>query len=42
MEIARAKALACFELLDKLGIDYFCFHDGDIAPEGKTLAKAMP
>lgn len=40
MEIARAKALACFELLDKLGADYFCFHDRDIAPEGKTLAES--
>ncbi|HOU10444.1 MAG TPA: xylose isomerase [Clostridiales bacterium] len=40
MEIARAKALACFELLDKLDIDFFCFHDRDIAPEGKTLAES--
>jgi xylose isomerase len=39
MDIARNKAFACFELLDKLSIDYFCFHDRDIAPEGKTLAE---
>ena len=28
-----------FEFLDKIGIDYYCFHDRDIAPEGKTLAE---
>lgn len=39
MEIYRNKALACFEILDKLSIDYFCFHDRDIAPEGETLAE---
>ncbi|MGI6248420.1 MAG: xylose isomerase [Acutalibacteraceae bacterium] len=39
MEVARNKALACFEILDKLSIDYFCFHDRDIAPEGETLSE---
>ncbi|NLX94452.1 MAG: xylose isomerase [Clostridiales bacterium] len=39
MEIYRNKALACFEILDKLSINYFCFHDRDIAPEGETLAE---
>ncbi len=39
MEIYKNKARACFEILDKLSIDYFCFHDRDIAPEGKTLAQ---
>jgi len=39
MEIYKNKAYACFELLDKLSIDYFCFHDRDIAPEGGTLAE---
>jgi xylose isomerase len=29
-----------FEFMQKLGIDYFCFHDRDIAPEGKTLAES--
>lgn len=28
-----------FEFLDKIGIDYYCWHDRDIAPEGKTLAE---
>ena len=39
MEIARNKAYASFELMDKLGIDYFCFHDRDIALEGATLKE---
>lgn len=40
MEIYKNKAYAAFELMDKLDIDYFCFHDRDIAPEGETLAKS--
>lgn len=39
-EIFEHKAYAGFELMDKLGIDYFCFHDRDIAPEGATLAES--
>ena len=40
MDIARNKAYAAFELMDKLDIDYYCFHDRDIAPEGDTLAES--
>ncbi|MDR2903372.1 MAG: xylose isomerase, partial [Clostridiales bacterium] len=36
---AKAKADAAFELMDKLSIEYFCFHDADIAPEGESLAE---
>ncbi len=39
MEIAKNKAYAGFEIMDKLGIDFFCFHDRDIAPEQRTLAE---
>lgn len=39
MELARNKAYAAFELMEKLGIDYYCFHDRDIAPEGATLKE---
>ena len=39
MDIYKAKADAAFELLNKLDIDYFCFHDRDIAPEGETLEE---
>lgn len=40
MEIYKNKAYAAFELMNKLSIDYFCFHDRDIAPEGKTLEES--
>lgn len=39
MEIAKHKVHASFEIMEKLGIEYFCFHDRDIAPEGKTLQE---
>ncbi len=39
MDIARAKVDAGFEFMSKLGIEYFCFHDADIAPEGETFAE---
>ena len=40
MEQAKNKARAAFELMEKLDIDYYCFHDRDIAPEGATLAES--
>ena len=40
MEHAKNKAYAMFELMNKLSIAYFCFHDRDIAPEGRTLAES--
>jgi xylose isomerase len=40
MEIYKHKAYAAFEIMDKLNLDYFCFHDRDIAPEGATLAES--
>lgn len=39
MAVYCAKAYAAFELMDKLDIDYFCFHDRDIAPEAATLKE---
>jgi xylose isomerase len=39
MDLAKARVEASFEFYDKIGIDYFCFHDRDIAPEGDTLAE---
>ncbi len=29
-----------FEFMEKLGADFFCFHDRDVAPEGDTLAQS--
>lgn len=39
MQAARQKADVMFETLDLLDIDFFCFHDLDIAPEGHSLAE---
>mmetsp|Transcript_9678 Transcript_9678/g.27667 ORF Transcript_9678/g.27667 Transcript_9678/m.27667 type:complete len:499 (-) Transcript_9678:302-1798(-) len=39
MEMAKRRMGAHFELLEKLGVDYWCFHDRDIAPEGATWAE---
>lgn len=39
MELAKQRARGAFELMQKLGIEYFCFHDADIAPEGATLEE---
>lgn len=39
MDIAKARADAAFEFMTKLGIKYFCFHDVDIAPQGKDYLE---
>lgn len=39
MEKAKLRADIGFELMEKLGIEYFCFHDMDIAPEGNTIEE---
>lgn len=39
MNQAKEKVYAGFELMQKLGIQYFCFHDRDIAPEGDSLKE---
>ena len=39
METAKNKAYAAFELMDKLSVDYYCFHDRDIAPEAGSLKE---
>ena len=39
METAKNRVEAFFEILEKLGVEYFCFHDVDIAPEGDSLEE---
>jgi len=39
METAKNRVAAFFEILEKLGVEYFCFHDVDIAPEGNSLEE---
>ena len=40
MAAATAKLDAAFEFLVKLGVPFWCFHDRDIAPEGRTFAES--
>ena len=40
IEKAKATLEAAFELFQKLGIDYYCFHDRDIAPEGESFSQS--
>ncbi|MDX2196243.1 MAG: xylose isomerase [Cytophagales bacterium] len=40
IEAAKDKADACFEFATKMGIPFYCFHDFDLAPEGKTLSDS--
>ncbi|MEY8371611.1 xylose isomerase [Aerococcaceae bacterium 50-4] len=39
MDTAKNRVDAFFELLTKLKIEYFCFHDVDIAPQGNNLKE---
>jgi len=39
MKNAEATMRAAFEFFTKLGVEYYCFHDRDIAPEGDTMAE---
>lgn len=36
---AKAKVDVAFEIMDKLSIDYFCWHDRDLSPEYGSLAE---
>ncbi len=39
LETAKNRVRVAFEFMEKLGVEYYCFHDRDVAPEGKTLAE---
>lgn len=38
--MAKRRMRANFEFIEKLGVDRWCFHDRDIAPDGQTLAES--
>jgi xylose isomerase len=40
MDAARMKADAAFDLFGILGVPFYCWHDADIRPEGKTFAES--
>ncbi len=39
METAKNRVEAAFEFFEKLGVEYFCFHDMDVAPFGNSLEE---
>ena len=39
IERAKAKADAGFEIMQKLGIEYYCFHDVDLVDEADTIEE---
>ena len=40
IENAENRVRAAFEFFEKLGVDFYCFHDRDVAPEGKNLSES--
>jgi xylose isomerase len=40
MAQAEQKLDVAFELFEKLGVPFFCFHDRDVAPEGASFHKS--
>lgn len=41
MTNAEAKADAAFEFITKIGTPFYCWHDRDISPEGKTPEESL-
>lgn len=39
LEKAKIRVKVAFEIMEKLGLEYFAFHDRDIAPEGETIEE---
>ena len=39
LDNALRRVDVAFEFMEKLGVEFYCFHDRDVAPEGKTLAE---
>ncbi len=40
MDIAKNKLDAAFEFITKLGLYFYCFHDRDMAPEGRDVKES--
>jgi len=36
---AQNRVRVAFEFMEKLGVPFYCFHDRDVAPEGKSLRE---
>ncbi len=40
VDMAIKRVRVAFEFIEKLGAPYYCFHDRDVAPEGKSLSES--
>ncbi len=40
VEAAKDKLDAAFEFITKLGVQFYCFHDRDLAPEGSSVIES--
>ncbi len=40
MALAKLKADVAFEMFDRVGAPFFCFHDADVRPEGESFAES--
>jgi xylose isomerase len=40
VENAKSRVRVAFEFMEKLGAPFYCFHDRDVAPEGKSLKES--
>ncbi len=40
VENAKTRARVAFEVFEKLGVPFYCFHDRDVAPEGDNLRES--
>jgi xylose isomerase len=38
--MAQKRARVAFEFMEKLGVEFYAFHDRDVAPEGQTLRES--
>src|SRR5947199_10439587 len=39
VDMAVKRVRVAFEFMEKLGVPFYCFHDRDVAPEGKNLRE---
>ena len=39
LQNAQKRVGVAFEFMSKLGVDFYCFHDRDVAPEGDSLTQ---
>jgi xylose isomerase len=39
LEGAKLQAAAAFDFFSRLGVPFYCFHDRDVSPEGRSLAE---